>query len=76
MPLFAAIQAVEALGENRITVLFPAGAVAGVIDRGDIVKAIANEQNSPISDAEIRRIKNISGVSTTTCDRQNDLGRE
>lgn len=42
---------------NRITVLSPAGAVAGVIDKGDIVAAIATKHNLPIPDAEIKRIK-------------------
>lgn len=41
----------------RLTVLTPAGAVAGVIDRGDIVQAIAQKLNLQISDAEIKRIK-------------------
>ena len=41
----------------RITVLTPAGAVAGVIDRGDIVRAIAQRLNLPINDGEIKRIK-------------------
>ncbi|MBR8838698.1 MAG: site-2 protease family protein [Stigonema ocellatum SAG 48.90 = DSM 106950] len=41
----------------RITVLSPAGSVAGVIDRGDIVKAVAQKLNLRISDGEIKRIK-------------------
>lgn len=41
----------------RITVLSPAGAVAGVIDRGDIVRVLAQKLNLPITDAEIKRIK-------------------
>ncbi|BAY09619.1 site-2 protease family protein [Calothrix sp. NIES-2098] len=41
----------------RITVISPAGAVAGVIDRGDIVKTIAQKLNLQIADAEIKRIK-------------------
>jgi len=41
----------------RITVLSPAGTVAGVIDRGDIVRAIAQKLNLRITDAEIKRIK-------------------
>ncbi|MCC5639530.1 site-2 protease family protein [Nostoc sp. CHAB 5844] len=41
----------------RITVLSPAGAVAGVIDRGDIVSAVAQKLNIPFTDAEIKRIK-------------------
>jgi CBS-domain-containing membrane protein len=42
---------------NRLTVLSPAGTVAGVIDRGDIVRAVATKLNLPITDAEIKRIK-------------------
>jgi Zn-dependent protease/CBS domain-containing protein len=41
----------------RITVLSPAGAVAGVIDRGDIVQGLAQKLNLRFTDAEIRRIK-------------------
>jgi len=41
----------------RVTVLSPAGAVAGVIDRGDIVRTIAQKLNLRIGDAEIKRIK-------------------
>lgn len=40
-----------------VTVLTPAGAVAGVIDRGDIVKALAQKLGLRITDAEIKRIK-------------------
>ncbi|MFN6483057.1 MULTISPECIES: site-2 protease family protein [unclassified Nostoc] len=41
----------------RITVLSPAGAVAGVIDRGDIVRSLVQKLNLQITDAEIKRIK-------------------
>ena len=41
----------------QITVLSPADAVAGVIDRGDIVQALAEKLNLPIDAAEIKRIK-------------------
>ncbi|WGV28594.1 site-2 protease family protein [Halotia branconii] len=41
----------------RITVLSPAGAVAGVIDRGDIVQSLAQKLNLRITDEEIKRIK-------------------
>lgn len=41
----------------RITVLSPAGAVAGVIDRGDIVRALGQKLNLPVTDAEIKRVK-------------------
>jgi Zn-dependent protease/predicted transcriptional regulator len=51
------ILALEAHTLNRITVLSPAGAVAGVIDRGDIVRAIAQKLNLPIAEADIKRIK-------------------
>ncbi|MDM3847470.1 MAG: site-2 protease family protein [Aphanizomenon gracile PMC638.10] len=42
---------------SQITVLSPADAVAGVIDRGDIVQALAQKLNLPITTAEIKRIK-------------------
>ncbi len=41
----------------HITVLTPAGAVAGVIDRGDIVQSLAVKLNLRIADTEIKRIK-------------------
>ncbi len=41
----------------RITVLSPADAVAGVIDRGDIVKILAKKIKLRISDVEINKIK-------------------
>jgi Zn-dependent protease/predicted transcriptional regulator len=40
-----------------ITVLSPAGAVAGIIDRGDIVRTLAQKLNLQISAGEIKRIK-------------------
>ena len=43
--LQAVIQDLEAQKLNRITVLTPADAVAGTIDRGDIVRAIAQKLN-------------------------------
>jgi Zn-dependent protease len=42
---------------GRVTVLSPAGAVAGIIDRGDVVKALAKKMGWPLSEADIRRIK-------------------
>lgn len=42
---------------SLITVLSPAGAVAGVIDRGDIVQALVQKLNLRITDAEIKQIK-------------------
>ena len=47
----------EADSLRRITVLSPAGAVAGVIDRGDILRALGERLNFPIPAELIRRIK-------------------
>ncbi|OKH22956.1 site-2 protease family protein [Hydrococcus rivularis NIES-593] len=55
--LLEVINCLEQIEDRRITVLSPSGAVAGVIDRGDLVKAIAVRQNLSIPDAEIKRIK-------------------
>lgn len=41
----------------RITVLTPADAVAGIVDRGDIVRALADQLGFAISDNVIQRIK-------------------
>ncbi len=56
-PLAEVINALEQSQLKRITVLTPADAVAGVIDRGDIVRAMAQNMNLPISEALIQRIK-------------------
>jgi Zn-dependent protease/CBS domain-containing protein len=56
-PLIEVIRQLEETGDRSMTVLSPAGAVAGVIDRGDLVKAIATHQSLSIPDAEIKRIK-------------------
>ncbi|AFY56240.1 Zn-dependent protease [Rivularia sp. PCC 7116] len=42
---------------QRVTVLSPAGAVAGLIDRGDILRSLAQKINLRISDADIKRVK-------------------
>jgi Zn-dependent protease/CBS domain-containing protein len=55
--LVAVIEQLEQTQTSRLTVLSPAGAVAGVLDRGDIVKAVAAKQNLPIPEIEIKRIK-------------------
>ncbi|HAJ61855.1 MAG TPA: site-2 protease family protein [Cyanobacteria bacterium UBA8543] len=55
--LLKVINSLEANQVNRLTVLSPAGAVAGVIDRGDIVRAIAKKLNMSITETEIKRIK-------------------
>jgi Zn-dependent protease len=53
-------EVINCLEEHRlkhITVLSAAGTVAGVIDRGDIVRTIAPRLNWMISETEIERIK-------------------
>ncbi len=55
--LVEVINSLEARQLKRLTVISPAGAIAGVIDRGDIVRAVAKKLNLPIPDAEIKRIK-------------------
>jgi len=55
--LVDAISQLEVQQLPRITVLSPAGAVAGVIDRGDIVRALGEKLNQPFPEAEIKRIK-------------------
>ncbi len=56
-PMIEVIERLEAERLQLITVLSPADAVAGIIDRGDTVKALANKLNLPISEDDIRRIK-------------------
>ena len=55
--LVEVIKKLENLQLKRLTVLSPADAIAGVIDRGDIVRAIASKLNLAISEVEIKRIK-------------------
>ncbi|MBZ8182988.1 site-2 protease family protein [Oscillatoria salina] len=55
--LVEVIEKLEVENLTRITVLSPAGAVAGIIDRGDIVKAVAEKEHLPIPEAEIKRVK-------------------
>jgi Zn-dependent protease/CBS domain-containing protein len=55
--LVEVIKVMEANNLPWITVLSPAGAVSGTIDRGDIVAALGKKLNIPISSAEIKRIK-------------------
>jgi Zn-dependent protease len=57
-PLFKVILVLEDIKEaNYITVLSPAGAVSGVIDRCDIVKGIIKQQNLFIPEAQMQLIK-------------------
>lgn len=56
-PLVEVINSMEVNELKRLTVLSPAGAIAGVIDRGDIVRAVSAKLNLPVSESEIKRIK-------------------
>ncbi|PZV04289.1 MAG: site-2 protease family protein [Leptolyngbya sp.] len=56
-PLATVIQQLEKDASRRMTVLSPAGAVSGVIDRGDIVQALAQKLKMPIGDSLIKQIK-------------------
>lgn len=56
-PMIDLIDRLETEHLQRITVLSPAGAVAGIIDRGDVVRALAKKLNMMIADVDIRRIK-------------------
>jgi len=52
-----AIQMLEEKGISRLTVLTPADSVAGTIDRGDIVRAVARALKLPITEPVIEKIK-------------------
>jgi Zn-dependent protease len=56
-PIVDVIQLLETGKLPRITVLSPAEAVSGVIDRGDIVRALAKKMNLQISETVIKQIK-------------------
>ncbi len=51
------IHLMETRALPRVTVLSPAGAISGVIDRGDVVRSLSKKMNLPISDAAIKQIK-------------------
>ncbi len=56
-PLAAVVTLLETQNLPWITVLTPAGAVAGLIDRGDIVQALGEKLRLAIPRGEIQRIK-------------------
>lgn len=56
-PLSDAINSMESHHLKRLTVLSPAGTVAGVIDKSDITRAVAAKLNLSMSEAEIKQIK-------------------
>ncbi len=56
-PLTEAIQLLEDEKISRLTVLTPADAVAGTLDRGDIVRSVARQLKLPITEPIIEKIK-------------------
>lgn len=56
-PLVDVIQKMESQELRLLSVLSPAGAVSGVIDRGDVVRALATKLNMLVPDVVIKQIK-------------------
>jgi len=56
-PLVEVVNQMETQQLRSLTVLSPAGTVAGILDRGDIMRTLSQKLNLSISDAEIKRIK-------------------
>jgi len=56
-PLTEAIKMMEDQQIPRLTVLTPADSVAGTLDRGDIVRALAKQLKFPVTEAIIQKIK-------------------
>jgi Zn-dependent protease len=56
-PMADVIQLMEAKSLPRMTVLTPAGAVAGMIDRGDITKVVSAKMGFELSDRALQQIK-------------------
>ncbi|CCI25747.1 site-2 protease family protein [Microcystis aeruginosa] len=56
-PLVTVVQKLETIQDPMLTVLTPASAVAGVIDRGDILKAIAIKYQIPLEETDIERAR-------------------
>ncbi|MEM9772446.1 MAG: site-2 protease family protein [Cyanobacteria bacterium P01_D01_bin.73] len=59
--LVKVVRRLEDEGLPRMVVLTPAGAVAGVIDRADAVRAMAKSMKLPLSDADFARLKSEGG---------------
>jgi hypothetical protein len=64
-PLAAVIQQLESQQLSFITVLSPADAVAGIVDRGDIVRAVGTQLKLQIPTEDIRRIKEEGAFPAT-----------
>jgi Zn-dependent protease len=57
VPLATAIDQLEHSPMPWLVVTSPTGAIAGVLDRGDIVRTIANALKQPIAETIVQRIK-------------------
>ncbi|NJM28237.1 MAG: site-2 protease family protein [Pseudanabaena sp. RU_4_16] len=51
------IQLLESKQIKQVTVFSPVGSVAGVIDRGDVIRALARKMRWPIPEAYIQQVK-------------------
>ncbi len=51
------IQLLESKQIKQVTVFSPVGSVAGIIDRGDVIRAIARKMRWPIPEAYIQQVK-------------------
>lgn len=56
-PLSEVINELEAHHLNRLVVLTPTGAPAGILDRGDIVRVVAEKLNFPLSEIQLQQVK-------------------
>ena len=60
-PLVKVVRKLESDRLPRMVVLSPAGAVAGVVDRADAVRAMAKAMKLPLSDQDFARLKSEGG---------------
>jgi Zn-dependent protease len=55
--LVEVINKLETIDDKYLTVLSPAGAVAGIIDRGNIVEFVAKKHELDLSTSELKRVR-------------------
>ncbi|MBE9033526.1 CBS domain-containing protein, partial [filamentous cyanobacterium LEGE 11480] len=56
-PMVDLIGVMDEKSLSKITVLSPAGAVAGVLDRGDILRAVSRQLGIEVSDEAVKQVK-------------------
>lgn len=56
-PLLDVVEALETKSLSQMTVLSPAGAIAGVIERSDIVKVVMTQMEMTVPEAELDKIQ-------------------